>query len=717
MLTVIRQFWGYIRPYKGLSILFFLGVSIDLAFVSLAPLSFKFMIDQAITPKDFGTFYFILGVIGIVGVVGFSAGVFSDYMLAKLTTRVQQDLRKRMFHQLQRANVGYMQKTRSSDLLSYLTTDLIAIYNAMTTMLTVGLQSLAIVLITTIVLFYLQWGMALCILVGAVFIFIGPYLLSGRARRINADYKSHFALVNGHVQENIQAYKIIKGLSLQQIMKDKFATRIQTLFTLEYKRALMQSRLERVPIISLMLVNFAIIGLGSYLTLQEYITVGALIAFFTMYTSMGNSVFNLTYAIPAIADAAVSMTRIQQLLDAEPEASGQTLLKEKKPPALSLQNVSFGYTEKQMALEQISLHIPAGKAAAFVGTSGSGKSTLLQLILGFYVPHSGQLLIQDQRMQDLDLHKWREQLSVVFQDNLLFSGTVMDNIRMGRMDASAEEIMEAARQAEIHEFIMSLPEQYETEIAEGGSNFSGGQRQRMAIARAILRNPSLLLLDEATSALDPISEAALNKTFAELSHNRTVITVTHRLSSAMEADQIFVFDKGRLVESGKHEEMLLNEGLYKQLWDKQSGLSISPDGQEAIINEERLARLPFFHGLSPEMLLEIKDLFQTESFDAGQTIIREGDPGDKFYIIARGRVEVTRQASSAGQQALRLAILEDGDHFGEIALLDNVPRTADVVALTPCTCLTLRRKLLHFVLASYPEIDKRVREQLQQRKR
>ncbi|MCQ6562367.1 ATP-binding cassette domain-containing protein [Paenibacillus mendelii] len=719
MLIVIKNIFAYMRPYKLLASLFFVGLFLDLAFVSLAPLTFKFMVDLAIVPKDMNMFYLILSVLGIAGFIGFGAGIMSDYMLAKLTSLVQKDMRALLFSRLQRMNIGFFQKSRSSELVSYFSVDLPSIDRSMSVILTVGIQSLSVVIITTVVLFYLQWSMAVCILVGAIAIFTGPYLLGRRAQATDSAYKEQLSLMTGEVHENIKAQRVVKGFNLQQAMIDKFTTRLQSLFVIQYKKNVLSASLERIPMISLLLINFAIIGLGSYLALQGYITVGALVAFFTMYTSMGNSVFNLTFAIPAFTDAAVSMERIGRLLDESPEASGEAPLpqREDKRPDIRFEGVTFGYSEEQAVLKQIELHIPPGTTAAFVGSSGSGKSTLVQLILGFYEPDAGQILINGSCLRDLDRRSLREQMGIVFQDNFLFRGTILDNIRISQPDSSLENVIEAAKRAEIHDFIQTLPEGYHTPVLDEGNNFSGGQRQRIAIARAILRNPPILLLDEATSALDPIAEASINRTFGELSRDRTVVTVTHRLASITGADRIFVFDQGKLVDSGNHHQMLMNGGYYKELWDKQSGLSVSSSGQEAEIDEERLSRLPFFRGMEPSVLKEIKGLFNTETFAAGQPVIYEGDQGEKFYLIARGRVEVTRRSPDAEQERIRLAVLDDGDHFGEIALLENVPRTADVTTLTPSVFLTLQRKVLDYVLSKYPEIDSRVRQTLAERRK
>lgn len=718
MFTVIKYMASCMRAYKPLAALFFGMLLLDLAFISLAPLSFQVLIDKAILPKSTEMFTLILTVLAISGVLCLSAGVISDFLLAKLSARVQQDLRGRLFEHMQQVNMGFFEQRRSSELLSYFTVDLPTIERAMSVILTIGIQSLTVVSISTVVLFYLQWSMALAIVFGAAIIFTGPYLLGKRAQAINLSHKEQLDLITGDIQENIKAQKVVKGFNLQQVMTQKFAERLQTMFLIHYRKNIIGSQLERIPMISLLLVNLSIIGFGSYLALRGHITLGALVAFFTMYTSMGNSVFNLTFIIPVFTDAAVSIDRMNSLLLAPKEASGtrQLPLSDGTLPDIRFSGVSFRYNAEQDVLKKIDLHVAPGTTAAFVGSSGSGKSTLVQLILGFYEPTTGRIEMNGIPMEEMDRSTYREQMGSVFQENFLFRGTILDNIRISRLTATQEEVIAAAKKAEIHDFLVTLPNGYDTLVMDEGSNFSGGQRQRLAIARAILKDPQILLLDEATSALDPISEASINRTFEELSRQRTVITVTHRLASITGADRIFVFDKGELVDSGTHLEMLANGGYYKKLWDKQNGMQLSSSGQTADIDEKRLSMLPFFQGVDSGVLQEIRSLFNTESFAAGQSVIHAGEQGEKFYLIARGRVEVSRSIPGAEGGKQHLAILEDGDHFGEIALLNNVPRTADIATLTPCVFLTLQRKGLEYVLSKHPEINDRVRKTLQERK-
>ncbi|MFZ3130524.1 MAG: ABC transporter ATP-binding protein [Desulfosporosinus sp.] len=291
------------------------------------------------------------------------------------------------------------------------------------------------------------------------------------------------------------------------------------------------------------LLNVVILCIGSIMAYNNYLSVGSLLAFNTTLINITGLINGLTWLAPQIVQATVSMQRIKEILHEEPVVFNKhdTCL----PPLKSeikLNDVTFGYKPPACNLSNITLTIPKGGYIAFVGSSGSGKSTLINLLMRFYYPTSGSITIDGQDIRHVTQDSLRAQMGIVFQENILFDTTILENIRLGKPDANEQEIAAAAQAAEIHSFIISLPDGYNTHVGERGSKLSGGQRQRIAIARAIVRDPKILILDEATSALDPANEAAINKTIKRLARTRTVISVTHRLSSVTETDRIFIFD-------------------------------------------------------------------------------------------------------------------------------------------------------------------------------
>ena len=363
-----------------------------------------------------------------------------------------------------------------------------------------------------------------------------------------------------------------------------------------------------------------------------------------------------------------------------------------------LAGVGFTYPESEQAgLDGVNLKIEHGWRVGIVGPSGSGKSTLLSLLMRASEPDVGAVVFDGNDVRRLRRDVLRNNVGVVFQESFLFPGTLRENIRLGRPEASDAEVEVAARAAQLHESIHLLHDGYATQVGERGGSISGGQRQRVALARAILRDPAILLLDEPTSALDPATEAEFNLTLRRVAAGRTVVSVTHRLQSVVDADQIFVLERGRLVQHGIHADLVQDvTGVYAGLWASQSGFSVSVagDGLHAEVSAERLHRVPLFAELSEAALTLLALQFAPEQVPANRVVVSQGDVGDRFYLIVRGTLEVTQ----AGFEDV-LNVLEDGDYFGEIALLERTPRTASVRARTPSILLSLASQHFERLLA------------------
>jgi ATP-binding cassette subfamily B protein len=335
------------------------------------------------------------------------------------------------------------------------------------------------------------------------------------------------------------------------------------------------------------------------------------------------------------------------------------------------------------------------------------------LILRIVDPQAGTVSFDGVDIRQATVASVRRGSANVLQDCHIIRGTIAENLRFAKADASDEQLVDAARQAGIEQFISKLADGLQTVVDARGSSLSGGQRQGIAIARALVLNPKLLLLDEPTSMLDPITEAQINRVIEQLAMDRTVIMCTHRLESARRMKTILVLHQGAIAEAGSHDQLIARNGLYRSMWDKQQGFSIRADGL-ASVTPQRLQAIPIFRGFHQEGLRELIAQFESEAFEPGDCVIREGDPGRKFYITVRGTLEVS--TSGVDGRPRRLRILQDGDHFGEIALLKSVPRTATVTATANTQCLSLSRERFNRLIDAQPELLRALEESMAERR-
>jgi ATP-binding cassette subfamily B protein len=316
-----------------------------------------------------------------------------------------------------------------------------------------------------------------------------------------------------------------------------------------------------------------VLALGAYLATKGQITIGTFVTFESAFWEVSYNIAHIMHFIPVSIQSAAAVRHIQDLLD-EPTRGADRPGAPDLPRItndITFDRVTFQYEGSQTpVLDNLSLKLDVGKSIAIVGPSGSGKSTLLNLILRLYVPDEGRVTIDGVDIRKVTRESLLKSMAVVFQENMLFNMSIRENIRLGKEGATDQEVEQAARKAEIHRYIMSLPQKYDTPVGERGDTLSGGQRQRIAIARALIRNPSVLLLDEATSALDQTTEAAINRTLLKVAKDRTMIFSTHRLTSVVKMDEIIVISGGRAIERGSHAELLAAKGVYRKLWDDQS---------------------------------------------------------------------------------------------------------------------------------------------------
>ena len=711
----VRSLAGYARAYRGQFAVIGLCVLVEMAFYASLPLAFKLLVDDVLVGRNRAPLFWLLGLLSAgVGTVAL-AGLARDYLAARVFAGMLGGLRARLFDHLQRLSLDYFGRTSAGETLNRFSGDVSAVESALTSAIPWAVLPGLDVVVSTILLFLLNGRLALLALLVFPLSLIGPRLITRRAADSSYRRKVEEGQTLSHIQENLSAQPVVKAFGLQDLARRVFEERNLALVRRSASLGFLNGLMERSASAGTHFLQVLLLGTGGYLAWRKQLSIGSLAAFQTLFLSLSYSLSYVIQYVPNLIQAAGAMRHINELLDELPgvgDAAGAPRLP-RITSDLVLRDVTFAYGERQPSLERVSLAIPAGAAVALVGPSGSGKSTIINLLLRLYDPRSGAVLLDGTDVRGVTQESLRSQIGVVFQDSFLFNLTIRENIRLGRPGASDAEVEAAARAAEIHDLVTAWPAGYDTLVGERGERLSGGQRQRVAIARAMVRNPAILILDEATSALDPATETALNATFVRLRHGRTVLTVTHRLAAAADGDSIFVFEQGRLVEHGTHAHLLAQSGLYRRLWKKQTGFDLSQGSERVALTPEKVRELPFLQQLPPGLQAEAAAEFVSETVPSGRVVVRQGDPGDRFYLIVRGRVTVSRTGTDGLEGPL--AVLEDGDFFGEISLLQNVARTATVRAEVQTVLLTLHRERFQQLLARAPGLEAAIQATVRKR--
>ncbi len=701
--ALARTLISYTRRDRGAVTMIAAALFVESFFGAVIPVAFGYLIDHSIPEKDVRGLTAILAALAASAIVVSGVGVLRDYLYARVQSGMLRNLRVAMFERLQRLSLDWFGRTHAGDILSRFSGDLSAVDSALLGAPPWLFLPAVDVVISTVVLFWLDWRLALLSMLIWPASLIGPRIFGERATAAADERKADEGDTLAAVHENVAAQTTLRLFLLGGDVVRRFAQRADRLAASSHRLGFSSAMVERSAGVGINALRVIVLGVGAIMAFNGTLTLGRLASFQAVFLVLSSALSWISQYAPTVLQAAGSMRRVRDLLEEEIESADD----DAKPDlgslrrGIELRTVSFDYPNGRRGVESLSLAIPRGSSVAIVGPSGSGKSTMLGLLLRLNQPSEGSILLDGRDLREGNVASLRRRIGVVSQDSFLFSASIEENIRLGRPDATHEEVVTAARAAEIHDFIASLPSGYETGVGEGGMRLSGGQRQRIAIARALVRNPDLLLLDEATSALDAATESAVNATIREMSAGRTVVSVTHRLSSVADAHRIFVLSDGRLVEHGTHEELLTLGGVYHTLWHKQHGFLTAGEDGRIEVTPARLRRVPLLATLDDATLGELAGMFVVERRPAGTALVYEGEAADKFYIIVRGRVEVTR---AAGGEPVVLAILDDGDYFGEMGLLKDVPRNATVRTQTECSCLVLDSERFRAIIARVPEL-------------
>jgi ATP-binding cassette, subfamily B, bacterial len=568
--------YGFVKPflknYKKLIAFVTLGVLIETLFNVIMPLSLKFLIDDALGEEDFEALIKILSVLAVAGIVTSIVAVWYERLDARLAASLISDVRTQLFEHVQNLPAAFFARTKRGEILSRFSVDMSAFEGTIKSFANSATLPFFELIAGIILMLFLNWQLAAISLLVFPITLIGPRILTPKAVQANYEQKLNEATLLGMVQENIATQAVVKAFMLQRKTLGWFTMRNDDARRKIAAAAFLSTMVERTVTISVLLLHLVVLATGAYLATKGQITIGTFVTFESAFWEVSYNIANIMHFIPVSLQSAAAVRHIKELLDEPTRGADRPGAPDLPRIAdnISFERVTFQYEGSQTpVLDGFSLKLDVGKTIAIVGPSGSGKSTLLNLILRLYVPDEGRVSIDGVDIRKVTRESLRRSMAVVFQENMLFNMSIRENIRLGKEGATDKEVEEAARKAEIHRYIMSLPQKYDTPVGERGDTLSGGQRQRIAIARAIVRNPSILLLDEATSALDQTTEAAINKTLTKLARGRTMIFSTHRLTSVVDMDEIIVISGGKAVERGSHAELLAADGMYRQLWDDQ----------------------------------------------------------------------------------------------------------------------------------------------------
>ncbi len=561
----------YIKPYLGRFGLAIICIIIASGANLYLPWIIKDMIDKVLAEKDMA----MLNIISVSIVVVFAIRGFfyywQSYLVSYIGQRVVVDVREVMFRKFQRMPMAYFDKHQTGETMSYLTNDVGAIQSALVDNLIEMFTESSVLVGSIAMMLYLDWKLTLLTLITVPLVGSAMRIFGKKIKSSSRVIQEKLADITSLLQESISSIRVVKSFVRENYEIDRFRVENELNFKATMKNVQQTSLLTpTVEFLAAVAVTL-IVWFGGYEVVNGIMSAGALVAFLTYAVNLANPVKRLSRIYGKLQKAMAAIDRIFGVLDLKETVND-------KPNAIelpqvkgnvSVENVTFSYDGTHNALENVSFEVKSGQMIAFVGPSGAGKSTIANLIPRFYDVTSGAIKIDGFDIRDVKVDSLREQIGIVPQETLLFSTTVMENIRYGRLDATDDEVIAAAKAANADKFIRDLPEGYQTKIGERGLNLSGGQRQRMAIARAMLKNPQILILDEATSALDTESEKIVQSALDELMKGRTSFVIAHRLSTIFAADKIFVIDKGKICESGTHKELLELGGVYSNLYNIQ----------------------------------------------------------------------------------------------------------------------------------------------------
>lgn len=569
--TLIR-IWRYLDVYRGQLILVLFTVLASSGLGLLGPFLIGKTIDKYIAENNGNTLLFILVMIACVYFFFSLTSFMQNYWMIGIGQKTVFTLREQLFNRLHKLPIKFFDKRQHGDLMSRLTNDIDNVSQTLNTSV-IQLSSSVMTLVGTItVMLILSPLLTLITMFVVPIMYFGMKWITNRTGRLFKEQQKHLGDLNGFIQETIAGQTIVKTFSQEEKIIAEFMEKNERLRNAGYWAQVYSGF---IPKLMNMLnnLNFAVIAAaGGILALKGYVSIGTIVVFTEYSRQFTRPLNELANQFNTLLSAVAGAERVFEILDEPEEKDGESSRKiDHIHGEIEFKDVSFSYDPEgeEQTVQQINFQAKPGETVALVGPTGAGKTTIINLLARFYETSSGEISIDGMNSQTIERNNLRSHMGFVLQDSYLFQGTIRENIRYGKLDASDKEVEEAAKMANAHSFIMKLPNQYDTILKQDGSGISQGQRQLLSIARAMLSNPSLLILDEATSNIDTITEMKIQEALSRLMEGRTSVVIAHRLNTIQNADQILVLNQGQLIEKGTHATLLQQQGFYYDLFHSQ----------------------------------------------------------------------------------------------------------------------------------------------------
>jgi ABC-type multidrug transport system fused ATPase/permease subunit len=559
---------GLTAPYRTRTILSIFSLLAATATSLAPPFLSKYAVDEGIVKQDLDTLWLIVGAFLLAGLANWGMSYVQTYLTGWVGERILADLRIRLFRHLQRLSLGFYERNRAGVIISRLTNDVEALDQLVTDGVTTLVQSTLTLGGTAILLFILDWRLALATLTVIPVLSAGTILFRIYSSRAYAAVRERLGLVTATLAEDIAGMRIVQAFTREERNIAHFRGVAE-----RYRESNMQTvvlNARYFPFVDLVssVALAVVLGYGGQRYFDGDVTLGTLFAFLLYVQNFFDPVQQLSQLYNTFLSATAALDKIMDVMDEEPQVLDKPNARELPPVEgrVRFERVHFGYGEGPDVLHGIDLDVPAGTTVALVGHTGAGKSTIAKLLARFYDPRDGRITIDGVDLRDVTQESLRRQLGIVPQEGFLFAGTVTENIAFGRPGAAPEEVVRAAQAVGAHEFILRLEDGYETDVQERGTRLSLGQRQLVALARALLADPRILILDEATSSVDIGTERKIEQALRLLLSGRTAFIIAHRLSTIRDADLIVVLEHGQIVEQGTHDQLMRRRGLYTSLY-------------------------------------------------------------------------------------------------------------------------------------------------------